>query len=330
MNTINLGNVRVQAGVRIESTSDALLGYSFDASTNGFTPVRKNHSYTDVFPSIQAQYRFTSDTTLRAAYGMGIARPNFQDIAPYQNFDPTASSFQVSAGNPNLLPTHAQNFDLLAEHYFGSVGVIQGGVFYKYLTDPIYTVVTVVPPGFPQAGQPEIAPINGPSAHVVGFEAAWQQRLTFMPGALNGMGVSANYGYTTSRAAFPTAFGRTDHPTLIRTAPNNWNFDITYDKKAVSARMGLSHNDANIWFYGGSNAKDPSGDTYLFPHTQVDAQVSWWIPRGHGLQAIVSGLNLNNEVFGFYNGAERYPIQREYYSRTIAAGLRWTLGGEPH
>jgi len=43
------------------------------------------------------------------------------------------------------------------------------------------------------------------------------------------------------------------------------------------------------------------------------------------LQAIVSLLNLNNEVFGFYNGSERFPIQREYYSRTVSAGLRWTL-----
>jgi hypothetical protein len=61
----------------------------------------------------------------------------------------------------------------------------------------------------------------------------------------------------------------------------------------------------------------------------VDAQVSYWIPRARGLQAIVSVLNLNNEVFGFYNGSERFPIQREYYSRTVAAGLRWTLSGEP-
>ena len=149
-----------------------------------------------------------------------------------------------------------------------------------------------------------------------------------MPRPLNGMGVRANYGYTTSRATFPVGFGRTDHPTLIRTAPNNWNVDITYDKKGISARMGLTHNDAYIWSYGGSNAKDPSGDTYLYPHTQVDAQVSYWIPRGHGLEAIVSGLNLNNEVFGFYNGTERYPIQREYYGRTVSAGLRWTLQRE--
>jgi hypothetical protein len=46
------------------------------------------------------------------------------------------------------------------------------------------------------------------------------------------------------------------------------------------------------------------------------------------LQVIVSALNLNNEVFGFYNGVEQFPIQREYYSRTISAGLRWTLPTE--
>jgi hypothetical protein len=41
-------------------------------------------------------------------------------------------------------------------------------------------------------------------------------------------------------------------------------------------------------------------------------------------------LNLTNEVFGFYNGAERFPIQREYYNRTYSAGLRWTLSPESH
>jgi TonB-dependent receptor len=329
MNTISLGNFRLQTGVRIESTADNLRGNSFDVTALSPTPLLKNTTYTDVFPSVQAQYRFGSNTVLRAAYGMGIARPNFQDEAPYQAYDPTNPNVPVTAGNPNLKPTHAQNFDLLLEHYIKSVGLIQGGFFYKYLTEPIYFVNTTVPAGFPHAGLTENAPVNGPSAHLAGVEMAWQQRLSFLPGALNGMGVRANYSYVTSQATFPVGAGRTDHPTLLRTAPNNWNFDATYDKKGVSARMGLSHNDGYIWSYGGSNAKDPTGDTYLYPHTQVDAQISYWIPRGHGLQVIVSGLNLNNEVFGFYVGAEPYPIQREYYSRTISAGLRWTLQGEP-
>ncbi len=319
MNTVSLGKLRLQTGIRIESTKDNLRAnnVTLDSGGNfsGVTSLIKNNSYTDIFPSVQAQYRFTSDTVLRASYGVGIARPNFGDIAPYFIDDPTSNP-EFSQGNPNLKPTHAQNFDLLAEHYFKTVGMVQGGFFYKALTDPIYSVIV-------NSGTLGTL-TNGPSAHIAGFEAAWQQRLSFLPGALSGMGVRANYSHTSSQATFPTGQGRTDHPTLLRTAPNNWNFDVTYDRKGFSARMGLTHNDGYIWSYGGGNAKDPSGDTYLYPHTQVDAQVSYWIPRSHGLQAVVSMLNLNNEVFGFYLGSERYPIQREYYSRTTSVGLRWS------
>jgi TonB-dependent receptor len=316
MNTISFGKLRLQAGVRIESTQDTLLANKLDTTSDPITvtPLHQNNSYVNVFPSMQAQYRFGTDTVLRASYGMGIARPNFGDIAPYFVDDPTSNP-EFSQGNPDLKPTHAQNFDVLLEHYLKQVGLIQGGFFYKSLTDPIYTVIV--------NSNTLQTLTNGPAAHIAGVEMAWQQRLSFLPRGLNGIGVRANYSYTHSQASFP-AGGRTDHPSLLRTAPNNWNFDVTYDKKGISARMGLTHNDGYIWSYGGSNAKDPSGDTYLYPHTQVDAQVSYWIPRSHGLQAVVSMLNLNNEVFGFYVGSEQYPIQREYYSRTVSLGLRWT------
>ncbi len=262
---------------------------------------RYDISYINVFPSVQAQYRFGSDTILRGSYGVGIARPNFGDTAPFQLVDPNANpSVPVSSGNPNLKPTHAQNFDVLLEHYLKPLGLIQGGFFYKALSNPIYESVLSIVPSGPEQGKVQSSPENGPSAHLAGVEMAWQQRLSFLPGALNGMGVRAN----------------------------NWNFDVTYDKKGVSARMGLTHNDGYVWSYAGAPARNGTGDTYLYPHTQVDAQVSYWIPRGHGLQAVVSMLNLNNEVFGFYNGAERFPIQREYYSRTVSVGLRWTLSPE--
>jgi TonB-dependent receptor len=328
MNTITVGKLRLQAGVRIESTHDSLLAnkLNFDPTGNFVPPAipqASSNTYVNAFPSVQAQYRFGSDTILRGSYGVGIARPNFGDIAPYFVDDPSSVP-EFSKGNPDLKPTHAQNFDVLIEHYLKSLGLIQGGFFYKALTNPIYNV-TLPFPTATNPGATEAALINGPNAHIAGIEAAWQQRLSFLPGALNGMGVRANYSYTTSRATFPTAIGeRTDHPTLVRTAPNNWNLDVTYDKRGLSARMGLTHNDGYIWSYASKPDRGPGGDTYLYPHTQVDAQVSYWIPRSHGLQAVVSILNLNDEVFGFYNGSEQYPIQREYYSRTVSVGLRWT------
>jgi len=54
-----------------------------------------------------------------------------------------------------------------------------------------------------------------------------------------------------------------------------------------------------------------------------------WICRGptncrRAFSAVAYALNLNNEVFGFYNGSTIYPIQREFYKQTFGGGLRWS------
>jgi hypothetical protein len=38
----------------------------------------------------------------------------------------------------------------------------------------------------------------------------------------------------------------------------------------------------------------------------------------------LSGQNLNNEVFGFYNGSPHWNIQREFYDRTYSLGFKFT------
>ncbi len=334
MNTITIGRVRLQGGLRFEGTQGSFVGTqaNFDPSGNFLSDsqVPGEQSYLDVLPSVQLQYNINASTNIRAAYGRGIARPNFGDLPPFATLDQggVGGTTRVFTGNPALIPTHANDFDLLVEHYLKSVGIIQAGWFYKDLSDPIYTVQTTPTTG-QFAGFKVTQKVNGPGAHIQGVEMNWQQHFTFLPGLLNGMGVSANYSYTTSKASFPAGFGRTDQPALIRQAPNNWNFDTTYDKGPISARMGLTHNDANIFAYNFSDGapggiKGPNGDVYLYPHTQVDAELIYRLPHFRDFHLIASFLNLNNEVFGFYQGSEIYPIQREYYGRTYSFGLRWT------
>lgn len=74
--------------------------------------------------------------------------------------------------------------------------------------------------------------------------------------------------------------------------------------------------------------RGPQADTYFSPHTLVDAQVNHLVPKGRGVSVAAQFLNLNNEVFGFYTGSEKYPIQREYYSPIYSFGLRWTERSE--
>lgn len=165
---------------------------------------------------------------------------------------------------------------------------------------------------------------------MAGLEAAYQQHLSFLPGALAGLGFSANYSYTASEASgIP---GRLDHPALLRQAPNTWNISPTYDRRRMSLRVGMSYNGANIYAYyktgtlDSLGVKGPSGDNYLYSHFQLDAQGSVRVYKG--LSLVAYGLNLNNEVFGFYNGSPQYVVQREYYEPTIGGGFRWNLSHE--
>jgi hypothetical protein len=127
---------------------------------------------------------------------------------------------------------------------------------------------------------------------------------------------------------------------MLRQAPNTWNLGFTYDKARFSMRFGVSHNDANIYAYNyqadpsnpNQNSdpilglKGPTGDIYLYAHTQFDVQGSYRMYKG--LKLVVSGLNLSNEVFGFYQGSPIYPIQREYYKPSVMIGMRWASGPE--
>ncbi|MDP9159369.1 MAG: TonB-dependent receptor [Acidobacteriota bacterium] len=349
MNTIAFGKLSLQTGVRIEATDATYRAGGIFTDTSGnlvVTSTPGSSGYINVLPSIHLQYRLQKDTNLRGTFGIGISRPNFSDIVPSQIADANTSPYpSVQVGNPALKPTRANNYDILVEHYFQPLGILQAGFFYKALSDPIYPTTSVLNggAGTPFPNDPKYfasESINGPSGHITGFEAAWEQRLTYLPSFLNGFGVSANYSYTTSQVTFPNGFngGRTDHPSLQRQAPNNYNLGFTYDKARFSMRFAASHNDASIYSYfwtggAGLNSADPvvglkgpNGDQYLYAHTQYDIQGSYRLYKG--VRLLAYGLNLSNEVFGFYQGSKQYPIQREFYHPTFSLGLRWTSSAE--
>jgi TonB-dependent receptor len=344
MNTIDLTNrIHLVAGVRFEQTN-------LDTTTPSFAPdgtvagcatdkpffcrlITTNGSYLRVLPSASLRFALDNNTDIRIAYSRGLGRPNPTDIAQAVSFtQPSgATPGTVTFSNPNLKAEAADNVDVLFERTLKPFGMISAGFFYKNLIDPI--VSASVKENFPNGPTPNAPPglytvsqsINAGSARLTGFEAAYLQHLSFLPGFWGGLGISANYGYTYSTTnGLP---GRSDHPRLLRSAPNTWNISPTYDRGRVSIRAGLSYNQANIFAYqfqdglpGGLHG--PLSDNYLYSHLEIDAQGSFRL--GHGLSFVMYGLNLNNEVFGFYNGSSQYFNQREYYRPTVAAGFRWS------
>jgi TonB-dependent receptor len=338
MNTINLQKFRIVGGLRFEETSDIDNGTTVPGSPN----IAKNGSYLSILPSVSVRYGFTPSTGLRLVYGRGLSRPDFADLVSFATVSPGGVRTTSSIGNPNLKAEHADNFDALYEQNLKGDGLLQAGGFYKRLTTPIVALNTTLSDGTIQT-QPQ----NAGSAFDYGFEIAYQQHFTQLPGLLGGFGVSANYGYTSSRVTWPAQItlpdgslniDRTDHPRLLRQAPHTWNLSPTYDRKRLSVRLGLSYNDANIFAYNysdsnasgpfdpttgsGGGFKGPNGDQYLYSHLQTDLQGTYRLPKG--FTAVAYGLNLNNEVFGFYQGSTPNTVQREFYKPTFGGGLRWS------
>ena len=345
MNTIELNSrMRLVTGLRFENTYVNTLSYGQDVNDN-LLPVTVNNSYLDVLPSASLRIAMDRDSNLRLVYGRGLARPDPEMItAAIADTGSTLGSNEIlTEGNTKLKAEYADNFDVLYERYFRPIGMFQAGYFYKRITDPLVQVI--VPTGSVPSN---IAPSsecpcayeqwqNASNAHVQGFEIGFQQHLSYLPGPMRFLGISANYSYTESQLGGfkdpTTGFAyRTDQPAMLRQAPNTWNVSPTFDTKKFSMRVGMTFNDKMIyayqWFTGADNLgpKGPSGDQYLYSHFQLDLQASYKLP--YGLQAYGYVLNVNNEVFGFYNGSSQYVDQREYYHPTYAGGLRYIFSKE--
>jgi TonB-dependent receptor len=328
MDSIDLGRLRLAGGVRFEGTQDNTV--SFDTTSNTLT-AKGQGSYIDVLPSVSARIRLDSqdNSALRLVYARGLSRPDPVFLTTATSVDNSTTPPTLTIGNPALKPEHANNYDVLYERYLHPLGAVQVGFFYKNISTPI--VLNLAPPTATEPDQVSQA-VNAGSAYIAGVELNFQQHFTYLPGLLRGLGLAANYSHTTSKAHNVNPTGpRSDSPALLRQAPNTWNISPTYDHGRLSTRVGLAYNGANIFQYffvdgATGGIKGPLGDLYLYSHFQVDAQGSVYL--GKGLTAIVSGLNLNNEVFGFYFGSPRYFTQREFYKPTFTFGLRWDLQHE--
>ncbi len=344
MNSMDFGRFHVVAGVRFEGTQMDTLGYNVTlypagstncpTSTGCGTPtaVHNNPGYLDALPSLSVRYSLTSESALRAVYARGIARPDPYQLVPYVTQDDSTNPSTVALGNPGLKPEHANNYDLLYEHYLKPAGIFQAGFFYKELSDTLISTAYTAQPGTTYAGSLVSQWINAGAANLYGFEVAYQQRLAFLPGPLAGLGMLANYSWTASNInKIP---GRPDSPALQRQTPNSWNLSPTWDRGRFSVRAGWSYNGPCIYQYEYQSASDvsglgphgPTGDVYTLPHLQLDAQAS--IRLGKGFSAVVYGLNLTDEVFGYYTGSQIFVNQREYYKPTYSGGIRYSFNRE--
>ncbi|SDQ08975.1 TonB-dependent receptor [Flagellimonas zhangzhouensis] len=284
--------------------------------------VSDENSYTNFLPGVHFKYDLNNNTILRFAWTNTLARPNYADLIPRAEI--VNEDSEVVLGNPDLDPTTSMNFDVNAEHYFESVGIISGGLFYKRINDFIYTFITEAEddsyaPG--TAGYDVFQPLNGDSASIFGAEVSFQRQLDFLPGFAKNFSIYLNYTYLTSSAdGIRNEDGdeRTDLD-LPNTAPNMFNGSLGYADKRFSARLSANFSDSYIDEIGGNPFEDRYYDTQFF----LDFNATYAITNNLRIYTDVN--NITNQPLRYFQGVKSRTQQMEFYDIRFTFGLKYDL-----
>lgn len=319
-------------GLRMEHTRINYTGNIIEEEEELAGKRTSKNNYTDWLPSLALKYQANDDLILRGAFTTALARPNYYALTPFVGI--IAGDEEISAGNPNLDATYAYNFDLMAEQYFKSVGLISGGFFYKRLKNFIYTysdrayTTSKFANDFPDLANPIPAgeqwaftqSRNGESVNVYGFEVAVQRQLDFLPGKfLKGFGVYANYTYTKSKAKGVTnSDGELrEGMTLPGTAPHMLNASLSWENSRFSARISANYTAAYMDELGADNFGDVFYDKQFF----LDANASYKVSKV--ARFFAEATNLTNQPLRYYQGLSNQSRQIEYYRPRYNLGVKF-------
>ena len=255
--------VRGDLGVRYVETTTTATGL-----VDG-TEVTVERSYEDTLPSLNLAFDFTDEIVVRFGAAKVMARPSLGNLTPGGSLDSfNGPPFRYNAGNPGLDPYRATTYDASFEWYFDDEALFAISVFYKDV-DSFFTSSQSVevpysasglPANLPPASSPlfnlidaggdpliEISQVsNGGSASIQGFEVAYQQPFTFLPGPFDNFGFQGNYTYV-------------DSDEIIGFSPNAYNATIYYEDDRLSARISAAYRDAYVTRNASSNGRNERG-----------------------------------------------------------------------
>jgi TonB-dependent receptor len=323
-----------------------------------YVPSVAHLTYDFFLPSVNLKLEMGHGLQFRAAYFKGVAPPDFGLTRNYLRIDSIAvnSSANVNggvpylsgsttAGNPFLVPTSSDNFDITAEYYFAHGGQITASLFYKELhnvvTSNTFSGTTNV--GSAVATITGYQPVNSPdTGKVKGFELSYQQNYDFLPGILSGLGLQANYTYVQSTGVPQSTLSSTD-PNVA--AGNISNIDLKnfplqglskhafnivpfFEKGPISLRAAYTWRSQ--FLLTGRDVITPFDPIFQRASGQLDASASVTINKHFKLG--VEGVNLLNTIVqtsaAVYDQAKNIVlVPRQWYKTdkryTISAHLNF-------
>lgn len=312
------------AGARFERTEIVSKGFTQNAALATSNPARYTWTrtpsdYDNWLPGVHLRYAPKRDLVFRASVNQTLARPETNRIASSLNVtrpvNPTASDpILVSGGNPGLKATTSTNFDLSAEYYLKSIGLVSAGYFRKDLDGPIYRSTF--------DGTYENSPArftlfsNAGKARVSGWELSYQQNLTFLPGPLDGLGIYANFTRVSSEVTLTEPGRIGEKLPLFNQSDDLGNLALTYQKHGLLLR--ISHNWRGDFL---SALGNPGFDEYARGFESYDFLATYRINERWSVR--LEAANFTNAPEEQYAGTSERRIYYGDTGRSYALGVHW-------
>lgn len=290
--------------------------------------IANERSYTDILPSLNMVFDLDEGQKVRFAASRVVARQNLFDLGRGFRVDftrnPTTNLFEAtngSAGNPDLDPFRASQFDLGYEYYFGSQGLVSAVGFWKEVDSFIGSETK---PEFvmDQAGgrnTPIARPVNGEGGRIKGFELGAQYAFDF------GAGFNVNYTFSDSKSPILNDFDK--GLPIPGVAKHAFNGQVYYEYEGLEARV--SYTWRNKSFAGNFGFSDGAVTRTLGiwnrSYGQLDAQIGYQVTDQIGLT--LEAVNLTKEDQSQYLQFDNLPFTYSSGSQRIMAGVRFKLGG---
>jgi iron complex outermembrane recepter protein len=275
-------------------------------------PIGANGSYTMALPSANLAYWLVPrELQLRVALAETMSRPDLDELAPTSSNNAINGTPQLFyGGTADLKPIRAQQADLSLEWYYGPHAALTAAVFFKKLTDDIYTAVESNvnlgtqqyiggPPGtVPGTPFPWTVsePANGYEDLYSGVELTWQHVME------NGFGVRAQFTATRTRS-----YDQYDNfvGSINAAPPTTFSIGLLYEKGPWAADVNWDH-QSSFEFACTQCTEVPGWPAISNAFDWVTASLHYHF--GRGFEVYTEGKNLTNSIARSYlNGNPLLP-----------------------
>ncbi|WP_299569302.1 TonB-dependent receptor [uncultured Shewanella sp.] len=328
------GNVGLQA-VHSDQSSDGTVA-TVENGEVVLTPRTAGDDYVEWLPSINLGLAIADGQMLRFAAARTLTRARMDKMNANVNFSYNENpndgvNWSGSAGNVELRPWMARQYDISYENYFSDQGYFAVAVFYKDLENYVYDqqsafdFSTILPqnPGDNPIGL-VTQPQNGDGGYVQGIEASFSLDFGLFADVLNGFGTVMSGSYNDSEVKETPD---SDPTTLPGLSEKTFNATVYYENSGFEARVSSRYRSD---FLGEVTAISLTRQNVnVKAETVVDAQVGYdfsdsGIDALYGLSVLFQVNNLTNEPFTSYTGDDaRHVRDYQNYGRNYMLGANY-------